>query len=172
MIKEYLELGRIVGTHGVRGEMRVNPSCDSPDFAKQFPVVYFDSMGATCKKVVSCRPHGNIFLLKIEGIESIEAAEKLRNTVIYIKRSDAKLKEGTWFIEELLSCTVKDASSGIVYGTLSDIEQYPANDVWTVKDDSGREYLLPAIKSVIKSVDVQAGVIEITPMKGIFEDAD
>ena len=172
MIKTYLELGRIVGTHGVRGEMRVNPMCDTPDFAKQFKTVYFGKDGQDPVKVLSVRPHGNIFLLKIEGVETIESAEKLRNKIIYIKRSDANLPEGTWFIEELVGCAVKDAANGTSYGTLTEVVPMPANDVWTVTDESGKEYLLPAIKDVVSKVDVEAGIIEITPLKGIFDNED
>ena len=86
MIKEYLELGQIVGTHGIKGEIRINPWCDSPEFAKRFKVVYFDKTGSKSCKIVSQRPHGNIILMKLEGYNSIEESGLLKNKMLYIKR--------------------------------------------------------------------------------------
>ena len=149
MIKEYLELGQIVGTHGIRGELRVNPWCDTPEFAKRFRTLYFDSKGNASVKVASCRPHGNIILLSLEGIDSVEKAEALRNRMLYLKRSDARLPEGTWFIEELIGCTVFDADDQkIIYGKLSDVSDTGANDVWYITGSDGKEYLDAAFKTV------------------------
>ena len=171
MIKEYLELGQIVGTHGVKGEVRMNPWADTPAFAATFSTLYFDARGE--KKVsVSSRVHGNVVLVKIEGVETVEAACALRNRILYMKRSDARLPEGTWFVQELTGCTVVDADSGQVYGTLTDVSPTGANDVWHVTDAAGVEYLLPAIASVVIETDVAAGSIRIRPMKGIFDHAD
>ena len=172
MIKEYLEVGQIVGTHGVRGEMRVNPWCDSPEFIKQFKTLYFDKNGQKAVKVLACRPHGNVALLKLEGIDTVEAASALRNKVLYMKRSDAKISEGSYFIAELCDCTVVDADDETkVYGVLTDVSETGANDVWYIEKD-GKEYLIPAIPDVVESVDVKSGVIKIRPLKGIFDDED
>lgn len=170
MIKNYLIAGQIVGTHGVRGEMRVNPWADSPEFLKQFKTVYFDSDGKQGVKVLSSRPHGNIVLMKLDGVESVEEASALRNKKLYIKRSDARLADGAYFIEELIGCEVFDADDGeICYGKISDVSQTGANDVWHIKKD-GREYLIPAIPSVVIDTNVEENRVLIRPMKGIFED--
>ena len=173
MIKEYLELGQIVSTHGIRGELRVNPWCDSPEFAKQFRTVYFDKKGEKSAKVTLCRPHGNIILMKLDTVNSVDEAAALRNTVLYIKRSDANLPDGTWFIEELIGCEVFDADvTEKKYGVLTDVTSTGANDVWYVTDDNKNEYLLPAIKDVVIRVDVAESKAYIRPLKGIFDDAD
>lgn len=173
MIKEFLELGQIVGTHGVRGEMRLNPWCDSPEFAKKFKTVYFDNRGQKSVKVLSCRTHGNIALIGLDAIDTVEAAEALRNKILYINRGDACLPDGSWFIEELIGCTVRDADDREkAYGTLSDVMQTGANDVWEVTDSDGVKYLLPAIKSVVIETNVADNNVFIRPLKGIFEDAD
>lgn len=173
MIKEYLELGQIVSTHGIRGELRVNPWCDSPEFAKQFKTVYFDKNGEKSAKVTLCRPHGNIILMKLDTVNSVDEAAALRNTVLYIKRSDANLPDGTWFIEELIGCEVFDADvTEKKYGVLTDVTSTGANDVWYVTDDNKNEYLLPAIKDVVIRVDVAESKAYIRPLKGIFDDAD
>ena len=172
MKKEYLELGQIVSTHGVKGELRINPWCDSPDFAKKFKVVYLDTAGQKPMKVVSCRPHGNVILMKLEGIDSIDDANLYKNKMLYINRDDAKLSKETWFIEELIGCSVEDADSGICYGKISDVSQTGANDVWHITDEARNEYLIPAIKDVIIEVNVFENYVKIRPLKGIFDDAD
>lgn len=172
MIKDYLELGQIVGTHGVRGELRVNPSCDTPEFAKRFKTLYYDSKGEHPVKVVSCRPHGNIILLKLEAIDSIDEAEKLRGKTLYLRRADARLPEGTWFIEELIGCEALDEDDGKRYGVLTDVSKTGANDVWHITDDAGTEYLIPAVKEIVIRADVAGNKVYLRPIKGLFDDAD
>lgn len=170
MIKEFLEVGQIVGTHGIRGEMRVNPWADSPEFLKQFKTLYYDNKGEKSVKVLAARPHGNVVILKAEGIETVEAASALRNRVLYIRRSDAKIDENSYFIEELIGCQVIDADDeSICYGTLSDVSETGANDVWHIEKD-GKEYLIPAIPDVVINADVKNNTVIIRPLKGIFDD--
>lgn len=171
MIKDFLAVGQIVGTHGVRGEMRINPWADSPDFLKQFKTLYYDSEGKSGVKVISARPHGNIVLMKLDGIDTVEAASAMRNKKLYMRRSDARLADGVYFIEELIGCDVFDADDGEKrYGVISDVSETGANDVWHIKADDGREYLIPAIPSVVIDTDVRKNRVLIRPMKGIFDD--
>lgn len=173
MIKSYLEIGEIVGTHGVRGEIRVNPWCDTPDFMTKFKTLYFDSNGGCAVQVKSARPHGNIVLLTINGVDTVEKAQKLRGKVLYMKRSDAKLPKGKYFIAELIGCKVYDADDEAKrYGTLTDVSPTGANDVWHITDDGGKEYLIPAIPDVVISTEVESDRIIIRPLKGIFDDED
>ena len=169
MIKEYLEIGKITSTHGIKGEVRVQPWCDSPEFMKKFKTLYFDKKGE--KPVsVSCRPNGNMVIMKIQGVDTVEEASKYREKILYMKRSDAKLPEGTWFIQELIDCKVVDADDeNISYGILSDVSETGANDVWHITKD-GKEYLIPAIPRVVISTDVVEGIIKIRPLKGIFDN--
>jgi len=173
LIKEFLEIGEIVGTHGIRGEIRFNPWCDSPEFVKKFKTLYFDSNGGCAAQIKTARPHGNIVLLTIKDVDSVEKAQKLRGKVLYMKRSDAKLPEGTYFIAELIGCTVYDADNpDKIYGTLSDVSETGANDVWHIKDSNGKEYLIPSIPDVVIETDVAQNRIVIRPLKGIFDDED
>ena len=169
MIKEYLEIGEIVGTHGVHGELRLNPWCDSPDFVSRFKTLYYDSNGGCAAQIKSARPHGNVVLLRIAGIDSVEQAQKMRGKILYMKRSDAKLPEGRYFINDLLGCEVTDADSGAILGKITDVSATGANDVWHITKD-GKEYLVPAIGQVIVSVDTEAGAVVLRPLKGIFDD--
>ena len=171
MIKEYLEIGQIVSTHGIKGEVRLNPWCDTPEFVKKFKNLYFDDKGDKAVKVVSCRPHGNVAVLKLEGVDTVESAQKLRNTVLYMKRSEVKLPEGKWFVSELIGCQVLDADdASICYGELLDVEAYPANDIWYVKTPDGNEVLVPAIKDVVIKCDVAENKVYIRPLRGLFDE--
>ncbi|MEI6579010.1 MAG: ribosome maturation factor RimM [Eubacteriales bacterium] len=173
LIKSFLEIGQIVGTHGVSGELRVNPWCDTPDFFKDFKILYFDEKGVQVAKVVSCRPHGNIVLLCLEGVTGIDAAAALRGKVLFMCRKDAHLPEGRYFVSDLVDCKVIDADDEIKsYGVLTDVSQTCANDVWHIKGSDGKEYLLPAIPHVVIHTDIEAGIVKIRPLEGIFNDED
>lgn len=170
-MKKYLETGKIVGTHGVKGMVRVQPWCDSPDFLKQFKHIYTDSDGVNKWTLTSVNPHGNVVLMAIKGIDSIEKAESLRNKVIYIDRKDAKIPKDRYFIDDLIGCTVYDADSNAVLGKLTDVSQTGANDVWHITKNNN-EYLVPSIDEVIVSVNVEDETLIIRPLKGIFDDED
>lgn len=170
MKKDFLEVGEIVGTHGVRGEMRVNPWCDSPAFLKKFKKLYLDENGVKGLDIKSAREHGNVALIVVDGVDTVEKAQAMRGKVLYIRRDDARLQKGNYFIAELIDCTVYDADDeSIVYGVISDVSETGANDVWYITKDD-KEYLIPAIRDVVISVDVEEGKILIRPMKGIFDD--
>ena len=169
MLKQYLEVGQIVGTHGVRGEVRVNPWCDTPDFLEKFRTLYFDASGEKSVKVLSSRVHGNIVLMQLEGVATVEEASVLRNKVVYMNRKDAKIPENTYFIQDLIDCRVVDADNGTEYGVLTDVSETGANDVWHITKD-GKEYLIPAIPPVVIETDVVSGIIKIRPLRGIFDD--
>ena len=170
MIKRYIDTGEIVGTHGLRGEMRVQPWSDSPAFLTGFSTFYLDDKGQVSLKVRGARVHKNIVLLTAEGVDSIEAAERLRGKVLYFDRRDVQLEEGRHFVQDLIGCEVLDADTGARYGELTDVIATGANDVWQVSEQ-GRDYLVPVIPEGVVSVDVELGRVELRPLEGIF-DAD
>lgn len=170
MIKKFIECGEIVGTHGVRGEVRVNPWCDSPAFLLQFKAFYLDENGKRSIAVERSRTANTVTLIKFQGINSKDEADKLRRTVLYINRDDADIGD-RYFVQELIDCTVYDADSGKELGVISDITNNPANDIWHITNNSGT-YLVPAVDSVVVSVDASASTARIRPIKGIFNDED
>ena len=170
-MKKFLEIGKVVGTHGVRGEMRVEPWCDTPDFMTRFKTLYLQE-GATSWKIQQARVHKSQVLLKVEGIDSPQQVDLMRGTVLYMNRADVKLPEGRYFIQDLIGLSVVDTDNGKVYGTLSDVLRTGANDVYEMKGEDGHVYLIPAIPDVIRNIDLEAGVVKIYPMKGLFEDED
>ena len=171
MKKQYLDSGKIVGTHGIKGEVRIEPWCDSPEFLCAFKKLYLDEKGQTFIEVKS-RPHKNITLAKIKGVDTIEAAEKLRGKIIYINRDDITLDEGVNFVQDLIGIEVKDAENGTVYGKLTDVLRTGANDVYEITDSNNKKYLAPVIDEVVEEINVDGGFVLIRPMKGIFDDED
>ncbi len=171
MKNKYLEAGKIVGTHGVRGMVRIQPWCDSAEFFCTLKKVYLDKDGKDKLSVSKSSPHGNVVIAAIKGIDSIDEAEKYRNKVVYMDRRDAKLEEGQYFISDLLGCSVFDVDGEKFLGTISDVSQTGANDVWHISRDE-KEYLIPCIEEVVVSVDIEEEKVVIRPLKGIFPDED
>ncbi len=170
MIKEFIECGQIVATHGVRGEVKVNPWCDSPKFLLQFKKFYIDKLGDKELNVQASRVANNVVLMKLKDVATVEEAMKFKNTVIYIKREDADIGD-RYFIQELIGCTVYHHETNEILGKITNVTQLPANDIWHIVKD-GKEYLLPAIEQVIVSVNVAEEKAFINPLKGIFDNED
>ena len=169
MKNKFLETGKIVGTHGVRGMVRIQAWCDTPEFFCSLKKVYLDKDGKEALSIVKSAPHGNVVIAQIKGVDTIEAAEKYRNKVLYMDRNDAKLEEGRYFICDLIGCEVFDSNTSKKLGVLSDVSETGANDVWHITRD-GKEYLVPAIADVIVTVDTENEKAVIRPMKGIFDE--
>ena len=173
MLQPYLEAGRIVGTHGIRGELRVEPWCDSPEFLKKFKTLYWkENDSFTPVQVKSARVHKNLALLQLDGVDSIEEGDVLRGRVLYLARKDARLPEGRYFIADLLGAQVIDADTGRVYGKITEVLKTGANDVYQVTDQKERNYLLPVIDEIVLDTDIEGGTVRVRPIKGIFDDAD
>jgi 16S rRNA processing protein RimM len=172
MQNRYLEAGRIVGTHGVKGELRLEPWCDSAEFLAPIKTLYWDKAGTQPVKIVSSRPHKSLLLITIEGVDSATQGDTMRGKVLYLDRRDAKLPKGRYFIQDIIGLSVCDADTGVCYGELTDVLRTGANDVYQVTASDKKDYLVPAISSVIISTDLEQGKMLIRPIRGIFEDAD
>jgi len=166
--KEFLEIGEVVGTHGIAGELRVQAWCDTPDVFCKLKTMYADALGTEPLKVKS-RPHKNIVLVKVDGINTPEAAEKWRGRVLFAARKDLKLPKGRYFICDLIGLLVKDADTGETYGTVTDVLNHGAGDIYVMKTADGKEVLIPAIPAIVLSVDPDGEGVLIRPMEGLFE---
>jgi 16S rRNA processing protein RimM len=171
MLNQYLEAGKIVGTHGVKGELRVDPWCDSAQTLVGLKNLYLDK-GARKMEVTSTRVHKAQLLLQLKGIDSLEQADALRGKILYFDRADIQLEEGRYFIQDLIGLDVFNADSFIYYGKLTDVLSTGANDVYQITSESKKDYLIPAIQDVIVNVNIPDGKMLIRPMRGIFEDED
>lgn len=171
MKKQFLETGKIVGTHGIKGELRIDPWCDSPEFLSYFNRLYLDDKGETFIEV-KCRPHKNVALCKVKGIDTIDNAEKLRGKIVYMDRNDIMLEDGVNFVQDLIGLEVRDYQEDKCYGKLTDVIYTGANDVYEITDKDGKKYLAPVIEDVIVETNIDEGYVLIKPMKGIFDDED
>ena len=171
MRKQYLEIGQIVTTHGIAGEVRVKPWCDAPELLCAFDRLFFDG-GRQAVFIERARVHKNVVVLKLQGVNTMDDAQKLRNRILFAAREDFELEEGTYFIQDLLGLEVLDADSGKRYGIISDVTPTGANDVYHIKGEDGKEVLIPAIADVVLETDVDGGVMRIRPLKGLFDDED
>ena len=168
MEKELLELGKLVAIHALKGEIRLQPWCDTPDFAAGFKKVYLDGRPV---KVRSARPHKNIVIMHLWGIDTAEAAQTLVNKVLYISRDQVSLPEGSYFIADLIGLKVVDADDeNRVYGTLTEVSQTGANDVYHIRFADGKTRYIPAIPQVVIQTDLQNGMMKIRPLEGLFDD--
>ncbi len=165
--KKLLEAGKIVTVFGIKGEVKVQPWCDTPDFLCEFDTLYYKS--GTPVIIERSRVQKNMVIMKIEGTDTVEDAQKLRNRVLYIDRDDVELEEGSYFIQDLIGLEVIESKDGKLYGKISDVTQTGANDVYHIRAEDGKEYLIPAIPDVIDSVDIEGGVMKITALDGLFD---
>ena len=154
-MQKRLEVGQIVNTFGIKGELKVTPFTDDINRFDNLKKVYVKTRKEDkLYKVEGVRYHKNMVLLKLEGIENPEQAELLKNAYLEIDREDAiPLKEGQYFIVDLIGLDVY-TDEGNLLGKVEDIYNTGANDIYVVKDELGKQILLPGIKDVIKEVDL------------------
>ena len=157
----FLEAGQIVTTHGVRGEMKVLPWADGPEFLMDFSRVLIDNVEY---KVVSCRIQKSCNLLKLAGIDTVEQAQTLRDKVIQIYREDAP--KDLIFAAELMGMEVYCQEKLI--GKISDVLDYPGNKVYVVEGE--HSYMIPAVKQFILSTDVEKNVMHVHLIEGMRTD--
>ena len=167
-MQQRLEIGQIVNTFGIKGEIKVVPFTDDINRFDDLKKVYVRTRkDSKLYKVENARYHKNMVLLKLEGINNPEDAEKLRNAFLEIDRKDAiPLEEGTYFIADLINLDVY-TDEGKLLGKVDDIYNTGANDIYVVKDELGKQILLPGIKDVIKEVDLEAEKIIVHLIPGL-----
>ena len=158
---EFLEAGEIVTTHGVRGEMKVLPWADGPDFLCDFSRVRISGREY---EVESCRVQKSCNLLKIKGVDTMEAAQAMRGKVVEIYRCDAPAD--LIFAAELIGMTVM--SEGKEVGKLTDVLDYPGNKVYVVKGE--KEYMIPAVKAFVLLTDIENNVMQVKLIEGMRTD--
>ena len=151
MTNPYLEAGKIVNTHGVRGEVRIVPWADSAEFLRRFRTFYIDG---TAYKVLRSRVHKSQLIAALEGVEDVNTAMALKNRVICIDRADAKLPEGRYFVQDLIGLDVK-SEDGAVLGQLAEVLDLPQGQVYVVRGD--REILIPDVPEFILNIDPETG---------------
>ena len=165
MNNQFLETGQIVNTHGVRGEVKIMPWADSPEFLCQFDTLYLEGKPI---KVLSSRVHKTMVLCTLEGVDSVEKAMKLKGKVVSISRDQVQLPPGRHFLVDLMGLTVIDAASGEELGTVADILTPPAHNVYVVRG-KGKEYMIPAVPAFIVETNEEEGFIKVNLIEGMGE---
>ena len=159
-------VGRIVNAHGIRGEVRVQPINQTPQFLTCFQTFLLDGVPVV---PTACHVHKSLVLMKLPGVEDMDAALALKGRTLAIRRADAPLGPGECFDEELLDMEVYNAGTGALLGRIVKVEDYPAHKVYTVRGE--HEYLIPAVPEVfIRSADLDANRMEVHILEGMATD--
>jgi len=168
-VEPFIIVGRIVRPHGIRGEVKVAPLSDWPERFKDFHSLYLESEGnAKRVEVEGRRVRGNQVILKLSGVNDREGAESLRGVLLKVREETCPpLPEDTHYVFDLVGLEVK-TTGGERVGSVVDVLQMPAHDVYVV-DARGGEVLIPAVKTFIKRVDIEDGVIVIEPIEGLLD---
>jgi len=158
----YLEAGRIVNTHGVHGEVKLQPWADSPGFLAAFERLYIDGSPV---RVVSARVHKGCVIAALDGVGCFDDAIKLKNKVVYIDRGDTRLEEGRHFVADLIGLRAVDAATGSELGLVEDVMSLPANNVYVIRGE--REILVPAVPDFVEEINVAEGFIRLRLIEGM-----
>ena len=158
---EFVEAGEIVTTHGVKGEMKVLPWVDSPDILCEFDRC---RIGGVEYEIENCRIQKTCNLLKVKGIDTMEAAQAMRGKVVELYRED--IDDEVIFAAELIGVEVY--AEGECIGKIKEVLDYPGNSVYVVKGQY--EYMIPAVKAFILSTDVEANRMEVRLLEGMRSD--
>ena len=155
MKSPFLEAGKIVSTFGVRGEVKLQPWCDSAEFLRPFKTLYVDGKPM---EVASSRVHKDMLIVAFRGVEDVNAAMALKNKVVTFARADAKLPRGRYFIADLIGAAVVD-ENGTAVGTLTEVLDMPAGQVYVVRGET--EHSIPNVPEFILDIDADNGLIPV-----------
>jgi len=159
--KEFIEAGRIVNTHGIAGEVKIEVWLDSPEFMKRFKRIFVQGKEM---KVLSAKIHKGFIIAKLDGVEDVNTAMSYKTKTVHIHRSDAKLPKGAFFIQDIIGAAVIDEKRGEI-GKLVDVMETPASNIYVVKGET--EHLIPAVPEFIMSTDAEAGIINVRLIEGM-----
>ena len=161
MKEKFIEAGEIVNTHGVRGEVKIMPWTDTPEFLKAIKTLYIDGAAV---RVLSSRIHKGALLASIEGIGNVNDAMRLKGKRVFIDRDDAALPEGRFFIQDIIGASVV-TESGESVGTLTEVIDAPAGMIYVVRGET--EHLIPAVPEFVLHTDADNGVITVRLIEGM-----
>ena len=158
---QFLEAGKIVTTHGIHGEMKILPWADGPEFLLDFNRIHIDDKDYTVK---SCRVQKSCNLLKLNGIDTIEAAQAFRGKTVKVYRDDAP--SDIIFVAELIG--VRVYADNVELGKITDVMDCPGNKVYVIEGE--HTYMIPAVRHFILSTDLDAGVMQVQIIEGMRTD--
>lgn len=160
--KRFIEAGQIVNTHGIRGEVKIQPWSDTPDFLCDFDTIYLDQQPY---ELLTARVHKSCLIASLKGVDDVNSAMLLKGKIVSVDRDEVELPEGRHFIVDLIGLEVRRADTGEVLGRLADVLDLPANQVYVVR--GAREYLIPAVDEFILETNVDEGYIRVHLLEGM-----
>ena len=163
MKEQFLEVGKILNTHGVRGELKCESWCDEPEDLCELESV---TVAGRAYPVTRSRVHGSFVLLTLEGIASIDDALPLKGKVLTAPREALPLEEGAHFVVDLIGLEARDADTGAVLGTVTDILTYPAQDIYVIRGENG-ERMIPDVPAFVRGIHAEEGYIDFAPLEGM-----
>jgi 16S rRNA processing protein RimM len=171
-MEKWFNVGKIVNTHGVKGEVKVVSTTDFPEerYQKGNTLYLFHGQNQEPIGLViqSHRNHKNFDLLTFEGYENINEVEKFKEGILKVQEDQLQeLDEGEYYFHEIVGCKVM-TSAGEDLGIIKEILSPGANDVWVVKGERGKEYLIPYIEDIVINIDIEGQLITIEPMEGLL----
>ncbi len=171
-MNDLLQIGRITGSHGVRGEVSIYSLTDDPrrfSVLKDCFLVTEDFSLKVPMKASHARIAAGKVLLKLEGVDDRDAADALKGRYLAVTRENAvQLKPDTYFICDLIGCAVVD-EEGARLGVIADVLQNGATDIYVVKRENAKDLLLPAIREVVREVDVASGIVRVRLLEGLLD---
>ena len=167
----YIECGKIINTHGVRGAIKLESWCNTPeDLAKLKKIYLLDGGEYLANKVKKASVFKQFVIMELDGLTDIDEALPLKNKTVYAARKDFKLREGEFFICDLIGLDVIDADSGKVYGKLKETINRGASDIYVVDTPTG-ERMMPAVPEFVDRVDIESGIY-VRVISGMLEDEE
>ena len=155
---QYLECGKIVNTHGIRGGLKLESWCDTPEGLASLKKVFLKhGKEYTCHKVKRASVFKQFVLFELDGINDISVAETLKGTIVYADRNDISIDEDSFFIADIIGLPVIDIATNKTIGTLSDVMNLGASDLYELDTDAGKK-LIPAVPEFIKEIDLERGI--------------
>jgi len=167
MKKRYLEAGQIVNTHGVTGEVKVQSWCDAPEVLTDFNTLYDEAKQPV--HVKRAYVHKGCVIMRLEGVDTCEAAEALRGTVLYLDREDIDLPEDLVFVQDMLGLPVYDRRTEAAIGKLKEVLANPAHDMYIIAREGKPDALIPACAPFLVEVDLEGGRIVVETIEGLVE---
>ena len=168
--KAFLELGKIVATHGVKGFLKVEGWCDDIYIFKSLPYIYLNEPNLKKIKIEEVKFKKNFALLLLEEIKSVEEAKKLIGEIVYVRREDLKINENEYFIQDLLGIKVfNNLERTKCYGEILDVIKIKNNFLYLIRNERKEEIMLPANEEFIKERKIEEGKIYVELIEGLLE---
>lgn len=164
--KKY-RVGTIINTHGLRGDMKVYSHSDYPERFSEIKYIFFDNSDEKIY-IERVKYHKSVPIIKLKGIDSIENAEKYKGSTIFVDNNNTKkLADDEYMVSDLIGITAK-LDNDEVLGVVENVLPYSANDIYLIKSEDGKEFLIPAIKEFVPVIDIKEKIMIIKPIKGMI----